>query len=350
MIKLKNSLTVRGDSLYCPLPFSLDTYGNCLTDCWHCYFRNLNKVWGEDLKPADLDLMEKTLSAGLKNKNPKSFVAHMLYRKKTIRLGNKADPFQDIENKYRITRQAINLLVKYDWTFVIQTRHTENMMMAEKNLFAAKAKNLITIMPVVSPGLEKDWEILERKRTTNPLGRLLLSRHLIRKGFPLGINGEPFIPGFHTIQDFEDTLKLLKFYKIQSYNTYNFHFNAFVAKRLHAIGIDVEKIWYYNQDDQWKKILHKLLDLSTKYGIRLGCPDFVNTGKYWIEQANTCCGINVPNPATFNTHNFKRLKQEGKSTEEIIKLTYDGAGDMEQAKAIIEGKKCKFYTLKDAGL
>lgn len=350
MKRLKSSLTVRGDSLYCPLPFSLDTYGNCLTDCWHCYFRNLNKVWGEDLKPADLTLMEKTLSAGLKNKNPKTPVAHMLCQKKTIRLGNKADPFQDAENKYRITRQAINLLVKYDWTFVLQTRHTSNMMEAEKNLFAAKAKNIITIMPIVSPGMDKDWEVLERKRTTMPMHRLKISKYLIMKGFPLGVNGEPFIPGFHTVREFEDVMKLLKFYHIPSYNTYNFHFNAFVAKRLHALGIDIEKIWYYNRDEEWKKILPKLLDLSVKYGIRLGCPDFVNTGKDWIEQANTCCGINVPNPATFNTHVFKRLKQEGKTTEEIIQLSYDGAGNMEKGVNIIEGNKSKFYTLKDAGL
>ena len=72
MKKLKNSLTVRGDSLYCPLSFSLDSYGNCLTDCYHCYLRHLNHVWGEDLKPIDLELLEKKLEAGIKNKNPKT--------------------------------------------------------------------------------------------------------------------------------------------------------------------------------------------------------------------------------------------------------------------------------------
>jgi len=346
---LKNSITIRGDSLYCPLSLSLDSYGNCLTDCWHCYFRNLNHIWDQEIKPADIDLLEKKLSNGIKNKTPNSFLSHCLKNKKTIRWGNKSDPFQEVENKYKIAIEIFNLLIRLNWSFVIQTRFMHNLKKYEKYIFRAFDKNLITIMPVISPGGEKDWEILERKRTTSIAERLKYSNFLIRKGIPLGVNGEPFIPGYHTIYDFENILKLLKDHCISSYNTYSFHFNAFVAKRLHKIGIDIEKIWYYNQDKEWKKILEKLIDLSKKYNIKLGCPDFVNSGKNYIEPSNTCCGINVPNPITFNTHYFKKYKQKGFSTEKIIQLTDDNSGDMELAKKIIDGEKCDFYTLEDAG-
>lgn len=346
---LKNSLTVRGDSLYCPLPLSLDSYGNCMTDCWHCYFRNLNNIWNKNLKPVDLNLLDKRLLNGPKNKNPQTPLAYLLQQKKTIRFGNKADPFQEIEREYKVSKKVINLLTKHKWTFVIQTRFTHIMMEIERNLIRAHEKKLITIMPVISPGLTKDWEILERKRTTPPKDRIKHLQYLIRKGIPGGINGEPFIPGFHTVKDFEDTLKIIISHGIRSYNTYNFHFNAFVAKRLHAIGIDIEKIWFYNQDKEWKKILSKLLELAKKYNVILGCPDFVNTGKDWKEQANTCCGINVPNPATFNTHNFKKLAQEGKSLKSILSKTWDGSGNLKQGIAIIKGTDKNFYTLKDAG-
>ncbi len=224
------------------------------------------------------------------------------------------------------------------------------MMEYEKHIKRAHIKNkLVTIMPVISPGLDKDWEILERKRTTRPETRLKHIKHMHDFGIPVGVNGEPFIPGYHTVGDFEQVLLLLKKYKIQSYNTYNFHFNAFVAKRLHAINIDIEAIWYHNQDTRWKKILRQLLDLSKKHGIRLGCPDFVNSGKDWKETANTCCGINVPNPCTFNTHNFKKYAQEGRSASEIMEATFDGSGDIKQGLSIIMGEDSDFYTLKDAG-
>lgn len=347
---LKNGLSVRGDSLYCPLAFSLDSYGNCLTDCPHCYLRNLNAIWGQDLKPVDLDLLEQKLSAGLKNKNPKTALAHCLAKKKTIRWGNKTDPFQSVERKYKLAPKIFNLLVKYDWSFVIQTRFTEVLMDYERYIVRANKYKLITVMPVISPGLEKDWEILELKRTTPIPIRFENIDRLLELGIPLGVNGEPFIPGYHSVKDFEDTLKLLKEHKVESYNIYNFHFNAFVAKRMIAIGIDIEKIWKYNQDEEWKKILRQLLDLSVRYKIRLGCPDFVNSGPDWVEQANTCCGVIVQNPTTFNTHHFKQLRQAGFSDEYILETTNDGTGDYTQAEQIVKGSKCDFYTLKDAGL
>ena len=95
----KHGLSVRGDSLYCPLPISYDSYFNCLTNCYHCYFRRLNHIWGKELKPSNPEALKKKLLNGLKNKNPKSVLARCLSQKKTIRIGNKADPYQKVELK-----------------------------------------------------------------------------------------------------------------------------------------------------------------------------------------------------------------------------------------------------------
>ena len=57
----------------------------------------MNHTWGSDLRPLDVITFEKKLRNGLKNKNPKSPLAHCLSRKKTIRWGNKSDPFQKAE-------------------------------------------------------------------------------------------------------------------------------------------------------------------------------------------------------------------------------------------------------------
>jgi len=344
---LKNSVTIRGDSLYCPLALSIDSYGNCLTDCWHCYLRRLNHTWGQDLKPADVSLLKRKLVSGLSNKHPKTPLAWALSQRKTIRWGNKSDPFQMAELEHRVARPIFNILTELEWSFVIQTRFTSVLEQYDRYILRAHGRGLITIMPVISPGLEKDWELLERERTTPPEDRLKSIHRWKSLGIPVGVNGEPFIPGFHTVEDFENALKLLKAYEINRYNTYNFHFNAFVARRLNDIGVDIEKIWYYNQDDKWKKILARLLELAKEYNIILGCPDFVNSGLSWVEKANTCCGVDVPNPCTFNTHHFKKLYQSGKSPEEIFKLSFDGTGDENMGKSIIEGNTKDFYTLKD---
>jgi hypothetical protein len=205
-------------------------------------------------------------------------------------------------------------------------------------------------MPIISPGLDKDWEILERKRTSSPTHRARTLKKFIKRGVPYGVNGEPFIPGFHTVKDFEDTIKWLTSLGIRRYNTYNLHFNDWVAKKFHAIGLDIELIWEMNQDKNWKPILRQLMDIAKKYNIILGCPDFVNTGSKWIELANTCCSVDVPNPTTWNTHYWKRMAQADKTFDQIIEETYDGSGDYNDGLKVILGTARDVYTLKDAGL
>lgn len=350
--ELKQGLSIRGDSLYCPLAFALDSYGNCLVDCHHCYFRRLNHVWGTDLKPLDTNLFEKTLINGLANKNPKTPLAHALASKKTIRFGNKADPFQPSEKKYRRSWCVLNILKELNWTFVIQTRFTEALM--EHFDLLVRMRKLVTIMPVISPGLDKDWEILERERTTPPRKRIYHLQQFMKAGVNVGVNGEPFIPGFHSTDDFRETLTLLSAAGIPSYNTYNLHYNDWVAKRFMEIGLDFEQIWIMNQDHNWKPILQELIKLSKHYGIILGCPDFVNAGPDYREEANTCCGINVPNPCTYNAITWKRLIQEGHRDSEamhrILKATWDGVGDYQEGIDLYTGKKKNMFSLQDAGV
>lgn len=343
----KSAVGVRGDCLYCPLPLSIDSYWNCLTDCHHCYARRLNQVWGKDLRPADPEQVERKLQNGLKNKNPKSTLANALNKKITLRLGNRTDPYQKVERELRVSRRIQEILVKLEWTYVIQTKFLSNVLPDEDIMSEARDRNLLQIMPIITPGAENDWEILERGRTTPIPRRLRIIQRLVKKGYTIGVSGEPFIPGHHSPQQFKDTLKRLKDVGIKSYNIYNLHFNDHVAKRLHSVGLDIERIWHYNQDKNWHPILQELLDIAKKENIILGCPDFVNSGWDWKEQVNTCCGLHVQNPSLYNSHHWKLLIQEGVSREKIPDRTWQGVGDKEIGEKIIWGETCEFYTMKD---
>jgi hypothetical protein len=113
--------------------------------------------------------------------------------------------------------------------------------------------------------------------------------------------------------------------------------------------VDIERIWKYNQDDQWKRILQKLIKIADEEHVKLGCPDFVNSGKDYVEPFNTCCGINVSNPCMMNTHYFKRCAQKGYSYDRIIRACNDGTASLEEAEQVIRGTTDEFYTLRDAG-
>ena len=210
-----------------------------------------------------------------------------------------------------------------------------------------KNKVLLIVQPIISCGGDKDWEILERKRTTSIDDRFRHISVLKRRGVRVAVNGEPFIPGFHTVKDFENMIKRLKAEGIKNYNVYNFHFNDFVAKRLLNIGLDIMAIWEGNQDKNWKPVQQKLIDIAKKYGIILGCPDFVNSGNYF-QSANTCCGIDVDKPTTFNTHTWKRMILSGeKHLKKMLDLTWDGVGDFDEGEKVLTGESSKFYTMKD---
>lgn len=332
----KSGLGIRGDMMYCPLPLYIDSYWTCSPNCYHCFARQLNRTWGQDFRKSSPSIIKKRLLS----KRGTSPLSMALKLKKTIKLGNRSDPFQKAEETYKISTRILKILNNLEWETVIQTKFPNRLV----KLNDLTPTNIV--MPVITPGLEKDWEIFERKRTENPLKRLEILSKIKREGIRVGVNGEPFIPGYHTVGDFEDTLRLLKSHGIKRYNTYNLHLNDLVAKNLNSIGLDIEKIWYKNKNKEWRKILIKLIELSEKYNIILGCPDFVNSGNK-IEKANTCCGVDVKNPCTFNSHFWKKELQKGRKKEKILNFTWEEIGNKEEGFKIINGTHTKFYTLND---
>lgn len=346
MSNQRDGLSIRGDSLYCPLSFSLDSYWMCTNDCTHCYFRRLNYVWGKELRPINPSILRKKLENGLKNPNPRTSLAHAIKNKNTIRLGNKSDPFQPSEVIHRCSREALKIFRDLEWSVVIQTKYTR-LLMEYVDILKEMIPN-VTVMPIISPGFDLDWEVFENSGTTPPEERIDHLVELKSLGINVGVNGEPFIPGFHTVDDFENVIIMLKEKGIPSYNTYNFHFNAFVAKRIaeEIDGIDIEEIWEMNKDENWRPILLQLIEITKKHDIILGCPDWVNSGNY-IEKTNTCCGINVPNPTTFNVPTWKRIQLSGETSDLILHKTWDGVGNWEQGEEIFDGSSKYFFTLKD---
>mgnify|MGYP006921374220 CR=1 FL=1 len=350
MKEYKNPITIRQNHLTCPLPLALESYWNCEADCLHCMGRRLNQIWGEEQRATNPDHVYNTLTkTKTSSTNP---VSQALVKKKAFFLGRKADPYQPIETKLRVTQGLIKILSELNWEFIICSRYQSNMI-PDIDLLV-KNKHIAYVLTELTPGGDQDWELLERKRTTIPSERLRITQKLQKQGVRVGVRGEPFIPGYHTFAQFRDTLKLLKDYNIKSYNIYNLHINEYTIKRLYAVGLDIEKIWTLNQDVHWRAHQRKLCDIALEEGITLGCPDFVNVRRDWHCPVNTCCGIEVKGAFTFNTHNWRNLVLSGKKKETILEGTWEGIGnkkDEEMAHSILHSKDDQdFYTFKDAEL
>ena len=348
----KTPVKMRSAHLTCPLALALESYWACEADCFHCVGRRLNKVWGYGQRCTDPEQVRKILTNALKNPYPKTIEGQALYHKKAFFFGRKADPYQPIEIEKQVTRRIIEILIELDWPFAICSRYQANME-RDEDLFLKGGDN-VHILTEITPGAEADWELFERERTTPVEDRMRLSERWKKKGIKVGVRGEPYIPGYHTLKQFKDVLKRLKSHGLNSYNIYNLHINEYTIKRFYDLGLDIEKIWTLNQDEHWAKLQKRLCIIAQGIGITLGCPDFVNVPKDWYHSVNTCCGLTVKNALTFNTHNWRNLKLRGKKAWTILAETWEVIGteqDIEQAKAIVNGKQSnQYYTFKDAGL
>ena len=284
----------------------------------------------------------------------KSPLANAIRARKTVYVGAKTDPYQPAEEKYEATREALSVLLSNGFSIVVATKFPTRAK-RDAGLFVLY-RDMVTIMPIISPGWGADWAKLEYGRTEHPDSRLAAAVWWRARGFNVGINGEPFIPGFHAEEDFRTAIRRIRETGIKSYNTYNLHFNDWNAKALHAAGVDVDDIFVGNRDtrsdfslaENWSDILPHLIAIANDEHMILGCPDFVNSGSYTEPVGiNTCCGLRVPNPCTMNFMTWKRLRAAGLDDDEIISKTNDGVGDAEDAARFLKDGAKDRFTLKD---
>jgi DNA repair photolyase len=96
-------------------PYVINPYTGCQHGCSYCYARFMKRVtghkepWGEfvDVKINAAELLRGEIK---KKKRGRVWISGV------------CDPYQPLEEKYRLTRQCLEILVRNDWPVVIQTR------------------------------------------------------------------------------------------------------------------------------------------------------------------------------------------------------------------------------------
>jgi DNA repair photolyase len=95
------------------LTYSLNPYRGCQHDCAYCYAPNVLRIsrehWGDDLKV---------------KKNIPVVLVHELKKKKpgVVGISTVTDPYQPLEQKYRLTRFCLEQLLQHDFPVHIQTK------------------------------------------------------------------------------------------------------------------------------------------------------------------------------------------------------------------------------------
>lgn len=175
------------------IQYSLNPYQGCEHGCVYCYARNSHEFWGYG---AGLDFERRILVKKDAPKLLEEFLKKKSWKAETIVLSGNTDCYQPAERKYEITRQCLEVFLKYRHPIGIITKN--DLVLRDLDILTQLNKdNLISINMSITSLSEKTRRILE-PRTTTIKKRLETVRTFSDLGIPVNVMIAPIIPSINS--------------------------------------------------------------------------------------------------------------------------------------------------------
>lgn len=252
--------------------FTLNPYRGCQYGCSYCYAAafspnpQMRKDWGNwvIIKENAVEILEKELERWYRRHPEKP---------PSIYMSSVTDPYQPIEAKVQLTRQLLEVMVKYQPILVIQTRSP--MITRDIDLLQEfKTLRINLSIPTGSEAVKRDFEPKSPsiKSRIQALGKLRYNIPF-KAGYDIrfAITITPLLPTLPEDQDafilklsFVDRIVIQEFHATQG--------KSLVAStREQAIALKHKYAWWYNQEQEnyflFKQKLEFLLgDVEIKEG------------------------------------------------------------------------------------
>lgn len=163
--------------------YALNPYVGCEYGCSYCYARFMkrftghNEKWGEfvDVKINAPELLEKEI------------------KRKTIGrvwISGVCDPYQPIENKYRLTRRCLGILVENNWPLTVQTKSP----LVVRDIDILKKSSTLEVCITITTADERIRKIFE-PRAPSIKERLRALSKLLSEGIKTHAMIAPLLPG-----------------------------------------------------------------------------------------------------------------------------------------------------------
>lgn len=175
------------------MAYSMNMYQGCEHGCIYCYARNSHEYWGFS---AGLDFERRIL---VKKDAPK--LLEELLKKKSwkahpIVMSGNTDCYQPAEQKFQLTRQCLEVFLKYKHPVAIITKNA--LILRDIELLRTLAKdNLISVNISITSLSEETRRILE-PRTATIKRRLQTVKELSNNGIPVNVMLAPIIPSINS--------------------------------------------------------------------------------------------------------------------------------------------------------
>jgi DNA repair photolyase len=186
--RARNIIT-RNRSPDIPFEQSINPYRGCEHGCIYCYARPSHAYLGLSpgldfesrlwVKPDAARLLEKEL-------------ARPGYRCSPIALGTNTDPYQPIEREWKITRQILEVLLRFRHPVTITTK--SSLIERDLDLLTEMARDTLVHIYLSIPTLDPSLARRLEPRATAPRRRLETIGKLASAGIPVAVMVAPLIP------------------------------------------------------------------------------------------------------------------------------------------------------------
>jgi len=175
------------------MAYSLNMYQGCEHGCIYCYARNTHEFWGYS---AALDFERRIL---VKENAP--LLLENLLKKKTwkahsIVLSGNTDCYQPAKKKFEITRQCLEVFLKYKHPVAIITKNA--LVLRDLDLLKALAKDNLVGVTISITSLSEDTRCILEPRTATTKKRLDTVKTLSEHGIPVNVMMAPIIPSINS--------------------------------------------------------------------------------------------------------------------------------------------------------
>lgn len=188
-IETAKTIITRNTSPDLPFDRSINPYRGCEHGCIYCYARPSHAYW--DMCPG-LDFETKLIAKSNAAQVLEQQLSKPGYVCAPINLGSNTDPYQPIEREYQITRQTLEVLLRYRHPVTIVTKGS--LILRDLDLLTELARQRLVAVMISLTSLDDELKRILEPRAAAPKARLRAIRVMREAGIPVGVLCSPMIP------------------------------------------------------------------------------------------------------------------------------------------------------------
>jgi DNA repair photolyase len=243
LIETAKGIVNKVDSPDVGMMYSMNPYQGCEHGCIYCYARNSFEYFGYS---AGLDFERKIIVKKNAPELLRKFLMNPKWDGTPIGLSGNTDCYQPAEQKFRITRQLLEVCLEFNQPVGMITKNAG--MLRDMDILKKMAeRNLVSILVSITSFNEELRRVME-PRTTTGKQRIKLIKELSGQGVRMGVMLGPMIPGLNE-HEMHDIMKAA--------SEAGARFSAYTFIRLNGSVKLIFHDWLYkNFPDRADKVWH----------------------------------------------------------------------------------------------